>query len=69
MLVTEHSGNGPNKGSHVSLSPYDMHNTLIAAGPDFKAGVTNSTSSGNVDIAPTVMHLLHIPMVPAPMDV
>jgi predicted AlkP superfamily pyrophosphatase or phosphodiesterase len=68
MLITEHSGNGPNKGSHVSLSPYDMHNTLIAAGPDFRVGVTNSTPSGNVDIAPTVMYLLGIPVVQKPMD-
>ena len=68
MLITEHSGNGPNKGSHVSLSPYDMHNTLIAAGPDFKVGVTNSTPSGNVDIAPTVMYLLGIPVMQKPMD-
>jgi hypothetical protein len=68
MLITEHSGNGSNKGSHVSLSPYDMHNTLIAAGPDFRIGVTNSTPIGNVYISPTVMYLLQIPVALPPMD-
>ena len=26
------------KGTHATLSRFDMHNTLIAAGPDFKRG-------------------------------
>ena len=29
------------KGTHATLSRFDMHNTLIAAGPDFKRGETN----------------------------
>jgi len=66
-LVTEHSGVAPSRGSHVSLSPFDMHNTLVAAGPDFKTGIVSDVPSGNVDIAPTVMHLLGIAVV-TPMD-
>ena len=45
-------------GNHASLSPYDMHNTLVAAGPDFRRGVMNTLPSGNTDIAPTVLWLL-----------
>jgi arylsulfatase A-like enzyme len=50
----------PGQGAHVSLSPYDMHATLIAAGPDFRRGIINTLASGNVDIAPTVLWLLGI---------
>ena len=45
-------------GNHASLSPYDMHNTLIAAGPGFRVGVTNPLASANTDVAPTVLWLL-----------
>ena len=52
---------------HGSSSPFEIHNTLIAAGPDLKKGVTISTSSGNVDFAPTFLHMLGIP-APATMQ-
>jgi hypothetical protein len=34
-----------------------MHNTLIAAGPDFRAGVRNPLASANTDVAPTILWL------------
>ena len=46
------------KGSHASLSRFDMNNTLVAAGPDFKKGFLNETPSGNIDVAPTVLWIL-----------
>ena len=52
---------------HGSSSPFEIHNTLIASGPDLKKGVTISTSSGNVDFAPTFLHMLGIP-APATMQ-
>ena len=48
------------KGTHATLSRFDMHNTLIAAGPDFKRGETDNLASGNVDLAPTILHILGI---------
>ena len=48
------------KGTHATLSRFDMHNTLIAAGPDFKRGETNDLASGNVDLAPTILQILGI---------
>ncbi len=45
-------------GTHVSLSPFDLHNTLIAAGPDFRRGFVSETPSGNVDVVPTILHIL-----------
>lgn len=55
------------KATHASLSPFDMHNTLIAAGPDFRKGLVSDTPSGNVDVAPTILHILGAPQ-PATMD-
>ena len=51
----------PGKGAHGSLSPYDMHNTLIANGPHFRQGFVDDLPSGNVDIGPTAFWLLGIP--------
>ena len=48
------------KGTHATLSRFDMHNTLIAAGPDFKRGEVDDLPSGNVDLAPTVLQILGI---------
>ncbi len=45
---------------HGTSSPYDIHNTLIAAGPDFRAHATSDVPTGNVDIAPTLLRLLGI---------
>jgi arylsulfatase A-like enzyme len=46
------------EGTHATLSRFDMHNTLIAAGADFKRGETNDLASGNVDLAPTILQIL-----------
>jgi arylsulfatase A-like enzyme len=46
------------KGTHATLSRFDMHNMLIASGPDFKRGETDDLPSGNVDLAPTILQIL-----------
>jgi arylsulfatase A-like enzyme len=50
---------------HGSSSPYDIHNTLIAAGPDFRAHATSDLPTSNADIAPTLLRLLGLPPVPS----
>ena len=60
MIVSDISEYGPGQGAHVSLSRFDMHNTLIAAGPDFRSGIGDVLPSGNVDVAPTVLWILGI---------
>src|SRR5262249_46614179 len=50
----------PGQGTHPTLSPFDMHNTLIAAGPDFKPGEVDDLPSGNVDLASTILQILGI---------
>ncbi|MFI5335712.1 MAG: hypothetical protein ACHQ5A_02950, partial [Opitutales bacterium] len=55
-------------GNHASLSPYDMHNTLVAAGPDFRHGVTDTLPTANTDVAPTILWLLGLREEAAKMD-
>jgi arylsulfatase A-like enzyme len=46
---------------HGSSSPFDIHNTLIVAGPDFREHATSNAPTSNVDIAPTLLRLLGLP--------
>jgi arylsulfatase A-like enzyme len=66
QIMTD-SRSGADKGSHVTLSEFDVHNTLVAAGPDFRHGLMNEAPSSNVDLAPTVLHLLGLE-APAKFD-
>jgi hypothetical protein len=59
-MITADWQRGPGGGTHASLSRFDMHNTLIAAGPDFRRGQTDKIPTGNIDVAPTILQILHI---------
>ncbi|MEY2526441.1 MAG: hypothetical protein QOE73_1212 [Verrucomicrobiota bacterium] len=48
------------EGTHATLSRFDMHNTLIAAGPSIRRGQSSDLPSGNVDLAPTILEILGI---------
>jgi len=43
---------------HGSISPFDLHNTLVLSGPDFRSGFRNPAPVGNIDICPTLSRLL-----------
>ena len=55
------------KGTHATLSRFDMHNTLIAAGPDFRRGEADNLPTGNIDVTPTILQILGI-KPPVQMD-
>lgn len=55
------------EGMHVTLSPTDLHNLAVAAGPDFRRGVTSPIPSGNIDVVPTLLWLMNI-APSAPLD-
>src|SRR5262249_61946040 len=50
------------RGDHGSFSPTDTRISLLARGPDFKAGLYDTLPTANVDIAPTVGHILKLNM-------
>jgi arylsulfatase A-like enzyme len=50
----------PNKGSHATLSPTEMHNTGFAFGPDFIPEMSDTMPTGNIDIAPTILWILGV---------
>jgi predicted AlkP superfamily pyrophosphatase or phosphodiesterase len=50
---------------HGTSSPYDIHNTLIAAGPEFRERATSDLPTSNVDLAPTLLRLLGLPPAPS----
>ena len=61
------SGGASGQGQHGSMSKHEMNNALLARGPSFKRGVRVASPTGNVDIAPTVLSLLGLP-IPNEMD-
>ena len=52
---------GPGRGQHGSMSPHETRNVFLARGPDFKPSANVTTPTGNVDLAPTMLHLLGLP--------
>src|SRR5437588_2045469 len=50
------------EGTHATLSPFDIHNTLIAAGPDFQVGFEDKLPTANVDIAREIIQILDLPI-------
>src|SRR5690606_4812726 len=51
---------GKSAASHGSDSPYDLQIPLVAAGPDIRRGLRSRVPTGNVDLAPTILHLLGV---------
>ena len=48
------------QGQHGSLSRHELLNVGLARGPSLRNGTVITTSTGNIDIAPTILHLLGI---------
>jgi arylsulfatase A-like enzyme len=64
MVVTESQGSNlgapTQRATHASLSPFDLHNTLVAAGPDLRRGFVDELPTGNLDVAPTILNILGV---------
>jgi arylsulfatase A-like enzyme len=50
---------------HGTSSPFDIHNTLIATGPDLRTGVVLELPTSNIDLAPTICRLLGVAAPPS----
>ena len=55
------TGGRAGQGQHGSMSKHEMNNVMFAWGPGFKQGVSLGVPSGNIDVAPTILHLLGLP--------
>ena len=51
------TGGQPGQGTHGSMSRHELRNVMFARGPSFKTGIRVETPTGNIDLAPTVLHL------------
>ncbi|MFL2627933.1 MAG: alkaline phosphatase family protein [Dehalococcoidia bacterium] len=54
------TGGDVDLGMHGSISKHEMNNVLGAFGPSFKKGISCSTPTGNIDLTPTILHILGI---------
>lgn len=62
------AGGHPGQGQHGSLSRHELRNTGLARGPSFRKSTIIGTPTGNIDIAPTILHLLGIADLGQGMD-
>ena len=54
------AGAAPYPSDHGSMSPWNVRNTLLGWGADFKKRAAIRTPAGNADVAPTILALLGI---------
>lgn len=59
-LANVSGGAGPYASDHGSMSPWNVRNTLLAWGVDFRKRATVRAPAGTVDVAPTILALLGI---------
>ena len=48
-------------GTHGGMSRHELRNTLMARGPSFRRSSVVENPTGNIDVAPTILHLLGLP--------
>jgi arylsulfatase A-like enzyme len=59
-MILVNASSDPALGTHGTLSPFDVHNLLVARGPDFRREMVSDLPSANIDVAPTILHILGI---------
>ncbi len=62
------TGGSVGQGQHGSLSRHELRNTGLAGGPSFKQETIIETPTGNIDLAPTILHLLGLDAKASAMD-
>lgn len=56
------------EANHGGIGPWTVRNTMLANGPDFKRGAVVRTPTSNVDVTPTLLHLLGMTTALTEMD-
>ena len=54
-----------NTANHGGIGPWTVRNTMLAWGTDFKRTAVVRTPAANVDVTPTILHLLGIALTSA----
>ena len=62
------TGGAVGQGQHGSLSRHELCNTGLAGGSSFKRQTIVRTPTGNIDLAPTILHLLGLAAEGSAMD-
>lgn len=62
------TGGAVGQGQHGSLSRHELRNTGLAGGPSFKRETIIEAPTGNIDLAPTILHLLGLDAEGPAMD-
>ena len=62
------TGGAVGQGQHGSLSQHELRNTGLAGGPSVKRETVIETPTGNIDLAPTILHFLGLEAEAAAMD-
>ena len=57
------SSGAAGQGQHGSMSSSELNNVLFARGPNFKNKCYVDIPTGNIDITPTILHILGIPQL------
>lgn len=48
-------------GTHGGMSRHELRNTLMASGPSFLKSSVLGNPTGNIDVVPTILHLMGLP--------
>ena len=62
------TGGRAGQGQHGSMSRHELQNVGLAKGPSLRNGTVVETPTGNIDFAPTILHLLGMNDAPTTMD-
>ena len=54
-------GSAVGVGTHGGMSKHELRNTLLARGPSFERSTVIESPTGNIDVAPTILHLMGLP--------
>lgn len=62
------TGGRAGQGQHGSMSRHELQNVGLAKGPSLRNGTVVDTPTGNIDFAPTILHLLGMNEALSTMD-
>lgn len=62
------TGGRAGQGQHGSMSRHELRNIGLARGPSLRSGAVVDTPTGNIDLVPTILHLLGLDHTGQPLD-